>query len=51
MVADGQHIHECQCNIHYKALSDRALAHLRAEKSWVEKFIAEVNQHARTGTH
>ena len=28
------------------ALSDRALAHLCAEKSWVEKFIAEVNQHA-----
>jgi DNA-binding PadR family transcriptional regulator len=27
------------------ALSDRALAHLCAEKSWVEKFIAEVNQH------
>jgi DNA-binding PadR family transcriptional regulator len=28
------------------ALSDRALAHLCAERSWVEKFIAEVNQHA-----
>ena len=28
------------------ALSDRALAHLCAEKSWVEKFITEVNQHA-----
>ena len=27
------------------ALSDRALAHLCAEKSWVEKFIAEVSQH------
>ena len=33
------------------ALSDRALAHLCAEKSWVEKFIMEVNQHVRTGTH
>ena len=33
------------------ALSDRALAHLCAEKIWVEKFITEVNQHARTGTH
>ena len=32
------------------ALSDRALAHLCAEKSWVEKFIMEVNQHVRTGT-
>jgi DNA-binding PadR family transcriptional regulator len=31
------------------ALSDRALVHLRTEKSWVEKFIAEVNQHVRTG--
>jgi DNA-binding PadR family transcriptional regulator len=28
------------------ALSDRALAHLCAEKSWVEKFIVEVSQHA-----
>ena len=28
------------------ALSDRALARLSAEKSWVEKFITEVNQHA-----
>jgi DNA-binding PadR family transcriptional regulator len=28
------------------ALSDSTLAHLSAEKSWVEKFIAEVNQHA-----
>lgn len=28
------------------ALSDRALAHWCAEKIWVEKFIAEVNQHA-----
>jgi Fe-S-cluster containining protein len=27
------------------------LDHLCAEKSWVEKFITEVNQHARTGTH
>jgi DNA-binding PadR family transcriptional regulator len=27
------------------ALSDRALTHLCAEKIWVEKFIAEVNQH------
>jgi len=27
------------------ALSDRALIHLCAEKSWVEKFIAEVKQH------
>jgi DNA-binding PadR family transcriptional regulator len=32
------------------ALSDRALAHLYTEKSWVEKFIAEVNQHVQTGT-
>jgi DNA-binding PadR family transcriptional regulator len=31
------------------ALSDRALAHLRSEKSWVEKFIMEVNQDDRTG--
>ena len=28
------------------ALSDRAIAQLCAEKSWVEKFITEVNQHA-----
>ncbi len=28
------------------APSDRALAHLCAEKSWVEKFITEVNQYA-----
>jgi DNA-binding PadR family transcriptional regulator len=32
------------------ALSDRALVHLCTEKSWVEKFIEEVNQHVRTGT-
>jgi hypothetical protein len=25
--------------------------HLCAEKSWVEKFIAEVNQHVRSGTY
>jgi len=31
------------------ALSDRALAHLSTEKIWVEKFIEEVNQIARTG--
>jgi DNA-binding PadR family transcriptional regulator len=27
------------------ALSDRALVHLYTEKSWIEKFIGEVNQH------
>lgn len=31
------------------ALSDRALAHLRTEKSWVETFIEEVEQHGRPG--
>ena len=33
------------------ALSDRTLTHLCTEKSWVEKFIGEVNQHGRTGTN
>ena len=31
------------------ALSDHALAHLRTEKSWVETFIEEVEQHGRPG--
>lgn len=29
------------------ALSDRALAHLSTEKSWIEKFTHEVQQHVR----
>jgi DNA-binding PadR family transcriptional regulator len=32
------------------AISDRVLAHLYTEKSWVEEFIEEVDQHVRTGT-
>jgi DNA-binding PadR family transcriptional regulator len=32
------------------ALSDHALAHLRTEKSWVETFIEEVEQHGRPGS-
>jgi DNA-binding PadR family transcriptional regulator len=32
------------------ALSDHALAHLRTEKSWVETFIEEVEQHGRQGS-